>query len=130
MTPPLYDPLPFWYIINETIAAAAGQNVAALRIDTRAVFQWLWLIASSTLGVWSTQLTDGGTGRTYQNAAVNSENQWGNALNPFPLLVPVILKAGTVLNYTLINRAGVGGNVIQLALGGYELYPVRAESVA
>lgn len=118
---PLYDRLPFWYVINETILAALGTNNGSLRCEARADFEWVWLTHSASTGVFSTQMTDAG-GRVFQSAAVNSENQWGTAQRPFPLIAPCILKARTGLNYVLTDRSAAPGNVIQLALSGYELY--------
>ena len=89
-TEPLYDRLPFWYRIQATTVAALGTIAGSLPIEPRADFEWVWLMASASGGVFSTQLTDA-SGRTYENAAINSENQWGTAQRPFPLIAPILL---------------------------------------
>ncbi len=123
-TEPLYDRLPFWYRIQATIVAALGTIAGALPIEPRADFEWVWLMASASGGVFSTRLTDA-SGRTYENNAINSENQWGTAQRPFPLIAPIVLKMRTALNFILVDRSNNPNNVIQLVLAGYELYPLQ-----
>jgi hypothetical protein len=118
-----FDRLWFSYLINETIAAALGTNLGSLRIEPRADFEWVACIGSSTGGVWSTQLTDA-SGRTYQNLAVNSENQWGTAQRPFWLQAPIVLPMRSAVNYVLVDRSANVNNAIQLVLSGFELYPI------
>ncbi|MEE9235110.1 MAG: hypothetical protein V3U28_06715 [Candidatus Acidoferrales bacterium] len=121
---PFFDRLPFWYPFDATIVLASGSFAGSLRIEPRADFEWWWLMATATTGVFSTRMTDA-SGRTYENDRVNSENQWGTAQRPFPLVAPMILKMRTSLNFDLADRSAVAGNVIQLALGGFELYPLQ-----
>lgn len=122
---PPVERLPFYYIINETLAAPNGsQNAAALAIQDRD-FELIWLAATSSGGVFQTELTDGATGRAFQNNPVNSLNQWGTAQRPFPLIAPIVLPARSTLQYRLTNQSG-NANVLQLALLGYDLYPLAA----
>ncbi len=118
---PLYDRLPYYYVINEVLLAL-GTIRRALSIEPIADFEWVWLMANST-GAYTTQLTDGSSGRQYQNLPVNNVNQWGTAQNPFPLVAPTVLKMRDTLNYVLVDTSG-GGNTIQLVLAGYQLFPL------
>ena len=120
-----YIRLPRWYIIN-AVLAALGNLTGALAIEAIADFELIWLSASSSGGVFSTIFTDT-SGRQWQNAAVNSENQWGTAQRPFPVgLSPLILRAQTSLNWQLTDRSA-NANTVQLALIGYDLYVAPAD---
>lgn len=117
-----YQRLPRWYIINATIVLALGTLQGALAIDAMADFELIWLMRTSSTGVFTTQLQDA-SGRTWQNLPVNDLNMFGTAAAPFPVgLSPVVLRAQTSLLWTLVDTSGVAGNAIQLALSGYDLY--------
>ncbi len=119
-----YIRLPRWYPINAVLTAAAPGNVlgGSLAIDAIADFELIWLTATSTGGIFTSEFADS-SGRRWQNLPVNNLNQFGTASLPFPIgLSPVILKAQSQLLWTFTNTSG-NANTLQIALSGYDLYP-------
>lgn len=116
-----YLPLPYFYIIDETIAAN-GNAIAALNIADRD-FEWIWNIASRTDNRLTVEFEDA-SGRRFQNKAVKIDNAFGTAQNPFPvgLTGGVVLPGRTSLSYKLVESSAAS-NVVQLALVGFERYP-------
>lgn len=118
-----FDPALYWYIVNATIPAVVGSIVESpLRIQDHANFGWTRAMATSDAGVFSTELTDSATNRPFQNLPVNSENQWGTAQRPGLLEIPIIFERRGTIQIRLTNRVA-GANIVQLAFGGYDLYP-------
>jgi hypothetical protein len=109
-----------------TIVAALGQAQQLLKIDQSSDFEWIWIVSSS-LGLYSVQLTDNSTGRTLSSDFVDSENFAGTAQLPFPLVEPYLLARSGSVSATFTDRSGVASNAIQLVLRGYKLFPVSAQ---
>lgn len=112
--------VPFDYVIDEVLTAAQ-RLPRALQFDRDAPFEWIWLVATQT-GTFTSQFTDGATGRQLDNLAVNNANRFGTAQLPFPLVEPYIWAPGASLNYILVDTS-VAGNTIQIVLRGYKLFP-------
>jgi hypothetical protein len=119
VTEPPMNRLPFWYVIDQVLTALQSIS-SALQINSDADFEWVWLSATFT-GTFTTQLQDASS-RAYQNSAVNNANQWGTAQLPLPLVQPMVLRARSLLKWTLTDTSNAG-NTVELALIGFELYP-------
>ena len=112
--------VPFSYVIDEVLTASQRLG-RALQFDRDAPFELVWLVATQT-GIFTSQFTDGATGRQLDNGAVNNANRFGTVQLPFPLVEPYIWAPGASLNYILVDTS-VAGNTIQIVLIGYKLFP-------
>lgn len=110
----------YWYaMVNQAVNANTAVS-GAMQIDSRADFEAVWMVSTST-GTYTTSMTDK-SGRTMQSAAVNNANQWGTAQLPFTLPVPVVMPRQSAINWTVTDTSA-GTNTIQNEWIGYELYP-------
>lgn len=113
--------VPFDYVIDEVLAAGGDQIQRALQFDRDSPFEMIWLVATQT-GIFTSQFTDGATGRQLDNLPVNNANRFGTAQLPFPLVEPYIWAPGASLNYILVDTSAAP-NTIQIVLKGYKLFP-------
>lgn len=118
---PEYERRYFIYLLDKVLTASQDVSVT-LNIQARAAFEWIWLAASKT-GAFQTRISDS-SGREFDSDLVNDVNQWGTAQLPFALVVPHLLRAQTNLSFRLKDTSAAA-NTVQLALIGYELYPVE-----
>jgi len=87
-------------------ATATAQSVQVLNRP----FRWMMALAVSTFP-FSAQISDSRDQRPFSNQPVHSQNLWGTAINPMPLLTPFRFNKNANILATLTDLGGASGFV-------------------
>lgn len=121
---------PFTYVAEFLPATLSVATVVQLQISSDsdfALFQQVRTVfATDNTTVlanppYTVTIQDAGTGRFWSNAAVQLENWFGTAQEPYVLVKPVVLGGGSTLTITLTNLSATSYNV-RLAFHGMKLF--------
>jgi hypothetical protein len=91
------------------LAGGATLQASSVQVLNRA-FRWMMAVAVSTFP-FSTQVSDSRDLRPFSNQPVHSNNLWGTAQNPMPLLTPFRFNKNANILATITDLGGGSGTV-------------------
>jgi hypothetical protein len=91
------------------LAGGATLQASSVQVLNRA-FRWMMAVAVSTFP-FATQVSDSRDLRPFSNQPVHSNNLWGTAQNPMPLLTPFRFNKNANILATITDLGGGSGTV-------------------